>query len=108
MIKFEIPKSPVGFGILEFATHVLDHSPAYETRAQQRIGYKALDAIEKAVKANESEVLMDDDLAKSWQDAVERTPIPRLFLVVDGKPGDEVPKRFYAHLYEAFENGKSE
>ncbi len=105
MIKFEIPKSPVGYGFLEFATHVLDHSPAVETRAQQRIIGKALDAIEAAVKAGETDVTMDDDVGKPFQVAVDRTPIPRLFLVIDGKQGEPVPSRFYTPFYEAVENG---
>jgi len=105
LFKFDIPKASVGFGFLEFATHVLDHSPAYETRAQMRGGYKAIDAIEAAVKAGESTVLMPDDVAKQFQDAVERAPIPRLHLVVEGKPGDAVPARFFTQFYEAVERG---
>lgn len=105
MIKFEIPKGPVGFGFLEFAAHVLDHSPAYETRAQMRNGYKAIDAIEAAVKAGETSVSMDDDVGNQFKAAVERTPLPQLCMVIDGKPGDTVPKRFYTQFYEAVENG---
>lgn len=107
MFKFEIPSASVGFGFIEFATHVLDHSPAYETRAQMRGGYKAIDAIEAAIKASESSVTMDDDIGAQFQAAVERTPIPRLFLVVDGKQGDAVPARFFTQFYEAVENGST-
>ena len=105
MFKFDIPKSPVGFGFLEFANHVLDHSPAYETRAQMRLGYKAIDAIDAATKGGETSVAMGDDVAELFKQAVDRTPIPRLFLMVDGKPGEAVPARFYTPFYEAVENG---
>lgn len=104
MLKFNLPKAPVGFGFLEFALHVLDHSPAYETRAQQRLGYKAVDAIEAATKAGSDEVLMADDVGELFKVAVDRTPIPRLHLVVDGKAGEPVPSRFYTPYYEAAEN----
>lgn len=105
MFKFDIPKSPVGFSFLDFANYVLDHSPAYETRAKMRRGGKAIDAIEAAIKADESSFVVDDDVAMEFQDAVEKTPIPRLYMVRNGQQGDAVPARFYTPFYEAVERG---
>lgn len=107
MYTFEIPSSPVGFSFLDFSNYVLDHSPAYETRAKMRSGYKAVDAIDAAIKAGEKTFSLEDDIAKDFQAAVEQTPIPRLFLVVDGKQGDAVPARFYTPFYEAVERGSN-
>lgn len=108
MFKFEIPKTNVSYSFAEFATHVLDHSPVYETRAQMRLGYKAIDAIEAALKAEESHVSMEDEAGALFKAAVDRVPIPRLHIVVDGKPGDPVPARFFTPFYEAVENGTVE
>lgn len=70
-----------------------------------RGGYKAVDAIDAALKAGEQTFSLENDLAKEFQSAVEQTPIPRMFVLVDGKPGDAVPARFFTPFYEAVESG---
>ncbi len=103
-MKITVPEGGPGFGLLEFALHVLDHSPVYETRAQMRSGYKALDVIEAAVKAGAKEIELDDDVGRLFQSATEQTKIPVLFTIINGVQGDPVPKRFFTQFYEAIEN----
>ena len=108
MITFTIPQTQsYGYGFLEFATHVLDYSPAFELRSHMRLGTKAVDAIDAAIKAKQETVSMPDDVGSLFQSAVEKTPVPKLFTIVDGKPEMEIPKRFYDKFYEAAESGHS-
>lgn len=107
MIKFNIPEKTIDYGFLEFATYVLNYSPTYEMRSHQRLGYKALDAITVAVKANDATVLMEDDFGTLFKTAVENTPIPKLFFYVEGKQTEPIPKTFFTKFYEAVENSET-
>ncbi len=73
-----------------------------------RKGYKAVEAIEEAVRNDADHVCMPDDVAMLFKQAVESTPTPRLFLMVDGKQGEPVPARFYTPFYQAVEDARAE
>ncbi len=95
------------FGMVKFAEHVLDTSPAISTRSQMRLAMKAVEAI---TDAKDGVAEMADDVAALFQAACETCPIPALNVVRLGASGqpigaaDPVPKRAFDPFYEAIEN----
>lgn len=106
MITFEINKTESPFGLLEFAKYVLDYSTILDTRSKMRSLSKAVDAIELAIKSDETKVSMDDEVGNFFKLATENTAYPKMsFVDKDGNPTGPVPNRFFDRLYETVENG---
>jgi len=107
-LYFRIPAGNVaGLDFLGFCDHIVDQSPAIETRSHLRLAMKAREAVDAQ---QDGVVEMPEGLANFWKQACEQAPIPaRLVGFQDpqgkwiGEP-DKVPKRAYDRFYEAIES----
>lgn len=109
MKYLQIPTAVVvDFDFSAFCDYVLDHSPAYETRALLRLGFKAREAIE-AAKGGVAE--MDDAVAELFQIACDRVAVPRLVAFNKSDGGGErmpIPASAYESFYAAVEGMTAE
>lgn len=89
------------FDFAKFCDHVLDTSPAFQTRSQLRKGITAREAI---AAASNGVAEIPDDVAEAWQTACAEAPIPRL-QVIDKASGvtSVVANRAYEPFYAAVE-----
>lgn len=101
----------IDFGMLAFAEHVLDTSPAISTRSKMRPVMKAVEAIAES-KSGVAE--MSDEAATAFREACEVAPVPQLMMSQMGASGQRigeaqpVPTRAFAAFYEAVENMTAE
>lgn len=93
--------SLAGFNYVSFADHVLDHSPAFGTRSQLRLGMEARKAI---ADATDGVAELSDSTAELWKLACADVPIPRLFVEQRDSNGKAVgePVPIGARAYEPF------
>lgn len=103
----QIPEySILDFNFAAWAAHVVDSSPAYQTRSDLRFGLKALDAIDGA---KYGWVELPDDVAERFKAACDVAPLPVRFLIARDKDGKQlgepepVAHRAYDPFYEAVE-----
>lgn len=100
-----IPPPVVDFTFAKFVAHVVDHSPAYETRSLQRLGCKAIDAVESAVDGLAE---MSAEVHALLAQAAESVALPRLAVQVPGGEPLPVPARAYVPFFDAIEQATAE
>lgn len=89
------------FDFAKFCDHVLDTSPAFQTRSQLRQGITAREAIAGAV---DGVATVPDDVVDLWKTACLEAPIPRLKVIEQASGATvPVPNRAYEPFYAAIE-----